>query len=592
MEKMALRTLSGLAIRLLPPALPGILLLLVLAGLASPAPAADLDKDTLRLLLWQAPTTLNPHFAQGAKDQIASRIVYEPLASFNARGELVPFLATEIPSLENGEVAADGKSVVWKLKHDIKWSDGVPFTATDVLFTYSYVTNPDVGSGNASIYKTVEKVEALDDFTVKIDFKKVNPAWALPFVGVKGMIIPEHVFRSYNNATATAAPPNLAPIGTGPYRLKEFRKEDVLLIGDDVVNTVKLIYEPNPYYRDIGKLRFKQITLQGGGDATVAANAVLRDGIVDFAWNLQLDDKTLSDLEAKGVGKLGVIAGAYVERIVINFTDPNRETTEGERSSLQFPHPFLVDPQVRTALALAVDREKIAQLYGREGRVTANLLVAPSIYDSPNTSFAFDLKKAAAMLDQDGWIDSNGDGIRDKNGVSLSMVFQTNINPVRQKIQDIIKEDFESIGVHVENKLIDSSVYFGTDVNNPNTSDHFYADLEAFAWGNKSPDPGAYMSALTCGEAAQKKNDWGGTNSGRYCNPAYDALYDKSTTELDPQKRRQLFIQMNDLAMNDVSLIPLVASANVSGIGKDIVGFDGTPWDAEDWNIADWHRAP
>ena len=560
--------------------------------LAPSALAGDLDKGTLRLLLWQAPTTLNPHFAQGAKDQIASRIVYEPLASFNAKGELIPFLAAEIPSRENGEVAADGKSVVWKLKHGIKWSDGVPFTAKDVLFTFSYVTNPDVGSANASIYKAVEKVEVLDDFTVRIDFKKVNPAWALPFVGVKGMIIPEHIFASYNNAKATDAPPNLAPIGTGPYRLKEFRKEDVLLIGDDVVNTVKLIYEPNPYYRDAGKLQFKQISLQGGGDATVAANAVLREGIVDFAWNLQLDDATLSALETKGVGKLAVIAGAYVERIVINFTDPNRETADGERSSLKFPHSFLVDPQVRKALALAVDREKIARLYGREGRVTANILVAPSIYDSPNISFTFDLKKAAAILDQAGWTDSNGDGIRDKNGVPLTMVFQTNINPVRQKIQDIVKQDFESIGVHVDNKLIDSSVYFGTDVNNPNTSDHFYADLEAFAWGNKSPDPGAYMSALTCGEAAQKANDWGGTNSGRYCNPAYDALYEQSTTELDPQKRRQLFIQMNDLAMNDVALIPLVASANVSGIGKDIEGFDGTPWDAEDWNIADWRRAP
>ena len=190
MADMLSRARLEFAFRRLRRALPGMLVLAAFAAEVSPAPAAELDKDTLRLLLWQAPTTLNPHFAQGAKDQIASRIVYEPLASFNARGELVPFLAAEIPSLGNGEVAADGKSVLWKLKHDIKWSDGMPFTAKDVLFTYNYVTNPDVGSGNASIYKTVEKVEALDDFTVKIDFKKVNPAWALPFVGVKGMIIP------------------------------------------------------------------------------------------------------------------------------------------------------------------------------------------------------------------------------------------------------------------------------------------------------------------------------------------------------------------------------------------------------------------
>jgi len=159
-----------------------------------PAGADEVDKDTLKLLLWQGPTTLNPHFAQGAKDQTASRIIYEPLASFDRDGNLVPFLAAEIPSLANGGVAPDGKSVTWKLKQGVVWSDGVPFTAKDVTFTYHYITNPAVGSVNAAVYKPVETVEAIDDHTVKVTFKDVTPGWALPFVGVKGMIIPEHVF--------------------------------------------------------------------------------------------------------------------------------------------------------------------------------------------------------------------------------------------------------------------------------------------------------------------------------------------------------------------------------------------------------------
>src|SRR5260221_2674657 len=124
MSTTILRALSRAAARLLPTAFSGIVLLVALAGWASAALATDLDKDTLRLLLWQAPTTLNPHFADGSKDQIASRITYEPLASFCRDGALVRFLAAEVPTLENGEVAADRKSVTWKLEHGVRVSHG------------------------------------------------------------------------------------------------------------------------------------------------------------------------------------------------------------------------------------------------------------------------------------------------------------------------------------------------------------------------------------------------------------------------------------------------------------------------------------
>lgn len=572
------------------------LLLLILLGLCAtspiPAHADNLPKDELRLLLWQAPTTLNPHLASGIKDQTASRISYEPLASFDQAGTLVPFLAAEIPSLDNGGVAADGKSVTWKLKPDVAWSDGVPFTAKDVLFTYQFITNPDVGSSSATSYKTVESVEVIDDHTVKVSFKDVTPAWALPFVGVQGLIIPEHVFSQFNNAQASSAPANFAPVGTGPYIATEFRTEDVLMIGEDVVNTVKIIYRPNPHHRTTDKLRFKQVTLQGGGDATVAANAVLRDGVVDYAWNLQVDDKTLSELEANSVGKVALSWGSYTERVMFNFTDPNQEAEGGERSSTRFPHPFLNDNAVRLALAGAVDRQKIAALYGRTGRATSNILVAPSLFNSPNTSYSFDLKKAAAILDERGWVDSDNDGVRDKNGVQLRLLFQTSVNPVRQQTQDIIKHDLESIGVLVENKMIDSSIFLGSANDNTNTRRHFYADIEEFAYGNKSPDPGAYMSGWTCAEAAQLANSWSGLNWSRYCNPAFDALYEASSTEMDPDKRRQLFVQMNDLLIADAAVVPMVHWADVTGLGKDIEGFNPTPWDSETWNIADWHRKP
>ena len=548
--------------------------------------------DTLRLLFWQAPTVVNPHLSIGSKDLTASRIVYEPLASFDANGQLVPFLAAEIPSLDNGGVARDGRSVTWKLKQGVKWADGQPFTADDVLFTFEYATNPEVGATTSATYDIVQRVEVINEHTVKVYFKDLNPAWALPFVGVNGMIIPRHIFEPYNDVNAQEAPANLKALGTGPYRVREFREEDILIIGEDAVSTIKIIYEPNPFFREPDKPWFSQVELQGGGSALVAAQAVLRDGVIDFGLNLQVLVETLNELEAYGQGVVIAPPATRVERIMINFTDPNRETENGERASVRFPHPVLTDKRVRQALSLSIDRAAITQLYGKAGRIATNMLISPTIYHSPNTSWEYDLEKAAALLDQAGWKDSDGDGVRDKNGMRLSLVFQTSVNAVRQKTQTIIKEALGSIGVEVELKIIDSSIFFGPVADNTGTRRHFYADLEEFSFNNKSPDPGAYLGGWTCAEAAQQANNWSSSNWARYCNPAFDALHEQSRTELDPEKRRQLIIQMNDMLIAEVALIPLVERSIVFGVSKTLDGIQPTPWDTDVWNIKDWRRQP
>jgi peptide/nickel transport system substrate-binding protein len=548
------------------------------------------EGETLRLFYWQAPTIVNPHLSPGTKDLSASRVAYEPLASFDAKGDLIPFLAQGIPTLENGGVAGDGRSVTWKLKQGVKWSDGQPFTAEDVLFTYKYIINPAVGATSASSYDQVKSVRVIDDHTVKVEFKDVNPAWAQPFVGVKGMIIPRHVFKPYNGLNAAESRANLMAVGTGPYCVKEFKEEDILIIGDDIVSTIKITYEPNLFFREPDKPYFSRVELQGGGgDAIIAAQAVQK-GLADYAWNLQVDNKTLAQLEAGGKGQVLDLVGAWVERIMINFTDPNKETASGERSCTRFPHPFLTDKKVRQAIAYSIDRQAITRLYGRGGLATTNLLVSPTIYQSPNTRAEFNLKKAAGLLESAGWSDSDGDGIRDKDGRKLSLVFQTSINPVRQQTQEIVAEALRLIGFEVELKNIDSSIFFGPVGENTNTRRHFYADLEEFAYSNKSPDPGAYMQGWTCSEIAQQANNWATTNWARYCNPAYDRLYQQSMTEMDSAKRRRLFIQMNDILIDDVAVIPLVHLVDFSGVSKSLRGIDLNPWDVEVWNIKDWRR--
>ncbi len=546
--------------------------------------------DTLTILYWQAPMLLNPQLALAAKDRAACRITYEPLASYDRDGKLIPFLAAEIPTLENGGVAKDGKSVTWKLKRGVSWSDGQPFTARDVLFTYKFATDPAVHAATAGSYTSIESIEALDDYTVHIRFKDVNPAWAQPFVGVMGMVIPEHAFAGYSDLLQ--APVNKLPIGTGPYRVVSFKPQEVLFLGNELIETNKITYEPNPYYRQADKPYFSQVVVKGGGTVNEAARSVFQIGDVDFTHNLQLmNAQALAGLQS-GTPKGRLISqfGAYVERILINRTDPNRATEDGERSSTRYPHPLFSDLRVRQAFSLAIDRESIARLFGPAGRTTSNMLVSPEMYNSPNTSYEFDLKKAADLLDEAGWIDSNGDGVRDREGVRMSVTFQTPVDVQRQQAQQIVKKALESIGVEVKLKIIDSSVFFSNDPTNTGTRSHFYADMEQYTTGNLVPDPAAYMKIWTCAEVSQQANKWAGRNYERWCSPAYDALYAQAAREMDPERRKQLFIQMNDMLIEDIVMIPIGHRAEVFGASTTLQGINLTPWDADTWNIQDWKR--
>lgn len=547
--------------------------------------------DTLQLISWEAPTILNPHLNVGIKDFVAARITYEPLASFDKDGELVPFLAADIPSFENGDVAEDGLSVTWRLKEGVQWCDGEDFTAEDVVFTYEYLSNPDVDSYDGTYYESVERVEIVDDYTVTVYFSQPNPAWATPFVGWGGLILPQHIFADYNGSNAREAPANNEPVGTGPYCVISFEPGEKLLLGDELVETNKIVYEPNPYYREPNKPYFRRVELLGGGASELAAKRLFEEGTADYAFNLQL---TPEDWEAYDNSEHAVAHTNftfYIQQLDINHTDPLSETADGERSSLENPHRFFDDKTVREAFTYAIDREAIAALYGEAGRPISNILVEPEVFRSPNTSFTYDLDRAAALLDEAGWVDTDGDGIRDKDGVPMRVLFQTFVSPRTQDIQVIIKESLQSIGVEVETKLIDSSVYYGGDQSSADTFERFQADLQLWENLSDNPNPGPFMSQWTCSQIPQQENNWlAGYNTARWCNPDYDALYEQSTTELDREERRKLFIEMNDMLVEDAAVVPLVHIAVVSGSSRSLAGVDLSPWDADTWNIEDWTR--
>ena len=529
----------------------------------------------VKVLWWQGPTLLNPHFAVGTKDQDATRIFYEPLAGWDPDGELFPVLAAEIPSRENGGIAADGLSVTWKLKRGVQWHDGKPFSADDVIFNWQYASDPATAATTIGSYKDV-KVEKVDDFAVRVVFVKPTPFWADAFIGARGMIIPKHLFADYSGAKSRDAPANLKPVGTGPYRFVDFKPGDMVR------------GELNPDYHIANRPHFDTIEMKGGGDAVSAARAVIQTGEYDFAWNVQVEDEILQRLEKGGKGTVLITASGNIEHIQLNSTDPWTDV-EGERSSAKTKHPLLSDPAVRQALAMLVDRASVQEhIYGRTGVATGNFVNNPPRFVSNNTKWEFSVEKANQMLEAAGW-KRGPDGIRAKDGKKLKLVYQTSINTPRQKTQAIVKQACQRAGIDVELKSVTASVYFSSDVANPDTYTKFYCDIQMYTTTMTQPDPETFMNQFTSWEVATKENKWQGRNITRWTNEEYDKAFRASEGELDAVKRALLFIRMNDLVCQNQVIIPVVYRPRVAAISSKLRA-DISGWDTDMGNLKDWYR--
>ena len=559
-------------------------------GAAGP-PAEGMDGRTrgeggeLKLIQWQAPSLLSPHVATGDKDNLAAQPILEPLMNYLPDGTLIPTLITEVPTVENGLLAEDLKSVTYKLLDGVTWADGEPLTADDVLFTYQWVIEPANASTSAAVYEAIESMEVVDPQTVQVFFANPNATWFQPHAGTEfGFVYPKHVLDVEDGKAAHDAF-LLNPVGTGPYMAESFSPND------------QVIYVINENYREANKPYFERVNLKGGGDAASAARAVLQTGDYDYAWNLQVEPQILAELEQGGKGVLKIAPGNDVERILIQFADPNTEV-DGERAKLGTVNPTMSDKAVRQALNLAVQRDVIStQLYAGEEfePPTANILAGIPSMESPNTSWEFNIEEAKRILEEAGWT-TQGD-VRAKDGVELNITFVTSINPVRQKEQAIIKQALDELGFRTELRQVDAAVFFDSSAGNDQNTSHFYNDIEMYTTGPTTPVPVDYMLTWYAGpegeNIAQASNDWSGQNYGRYQNAEYDELFEQVRLETDLERAAELFIQLNDILINDVAVVPLVnRAADKYAISTTLRDENValSPFEYNYWNIANWNR--
>jgi len=548
------------------------------------APAAFAERGAdgeVRIIYWQAPSIMTPFLSGGTKDVEAASMVLEPLARYNASGDLVPWLVDEVPTVANGGVSEDLTTITWKITPGLTWSDGTPFTSADVAFTHAYCTHPEGGCAQITKFEGVSSVETPDDLTVVVTFDGPTPNPYGPFVGGESPIIQAAEFADCLGAAATTCTEqNFNPIGTGPFVVDEFKPNDVITMS------------ANPNYRDPAKPAFASVTFKGGGDARAAGQAVMETGEFDYAWNLQLAPDVIAAMEAGGKGIPIAGFGPLLERIMINQTDPDPSLPEGERSTAAHPHPFLREPAVYKAMSMAIDRPLLVEIgYGQAGKVGCSWVPAPEAFASTFEGCEVqDIEGAKALLDEAGIVDTDGDGVREHNGEPLSILYQSSTNAVRQDFQALIKEWWEQIGFEVELRNVDSSVFFGGDPGSPDTFQKFYADVEMYANTFNGTDPQTYLGNGLCHKAPRPETQWQGENISRFCMEEYDALHAELTQTADMAERQRIGRELSAMAVNNGSMIPLVHRGRLSAHANTLGGVELNVWDSELWNVADWYR--
>ena len=485
--------------------------------------------------------------------------------------------------MENGGGSADLTSITWRLREDLKWSDGSDLTANDVIFTWSYCTDEATGCVAEDAFLGIENIVAVDARTVRIEFDGPTPYPYNAFVGQSTPVISEAQFRDCVGAAASGCDEqNRKPLGSGPFRIVEFIPEE------------RAEYERNPHYWG-DEPYFDRVVILGDGDAEAAARAALETGGIDYAWNLQIAPETLASLEALDVGTVVAAFAGDTERLVLNQTnvDPALGDNRSEYLDGSNPHPFLSFLPIRQAMSMAIDRQRISEeLYGFSGKPACDMIVAPERYAVTATGACLtqDIGAAQRLLDENGVIDSDGDGVREYNGVPLRVTYQTTVNPVRQDTQTMIKVWWEEIGIETTLVQHDAAVFFGGDPSEEEASyRRFLADVQMYTTGT-GIDPALSLESLGCEHIQVRENNWADGNNSRGCNLEYDALLPSLGGLPIGAERDALVKQLNSAYVQSHFEIFLVGRGLVSAHANSLKGVRMNAWDSELWNIGEWRR--
>ncbi|MBZ0276290.1 MAG: peptide ABC transporter substrate-binding protein [Anaerolineae bacterium] len=531
-----------------------VLLLLV-------APAMAQDGNMVNVVLQQELDTLNPIYTQMWFATTVQDLLFAPAWWIDDTGSPVPALVTEIPSVENGGVSADGTVITLHLRDDAKWSDGEAITSADFVFTYDMIMNDaNTPSSRFPWDEKISGIEAPDALTVVVTYKEAYAAWLATLFSVTTPPLPEHVLRPVfeSEGTLDNAEWNRSPnVTSGPFLFQEWEA------GSHITLTANPDYFGGAPKVDGFFIRFVP------DDATVVASLVSGDS--DVGTFIALGDTPA--LEEAGVN-IELVNSGYNEGWFFNM-------------SAELGNPALQDVNVRRALVMAFNRDQINADLNLGITYTGASFWEQTPYANPDVkALPFDLEGAAAMLDAAGWVDSNGDGTRDKDGVELSLRYVTNTRQIRQDVQAVVQQDMASIGVGIQIENYPSDLFFASYADGgPCATGQF--DICEYSVAPNFPDPDT--SRFTCAEVTSDDNPEG-INDNHYCNPALDELFAAEGRETDFNARVAIFQQIDQMFADELFWIPVWYDPDLWAINGNVTGALVSGADPL-WNAVSWEKA-
>ncbi len=541
------------------------------APAATQAPAGP--ESNIILLIPEDPSAFNGTVSDTGYNQLVMKLVLLGMARIDPQGQAFPELAAELPTRENGGVAVDQEKgtmdVTWKMRQDVQWADGKPVTADDVVFTWNAISNPDTGIWVEGLDET-DGVEKVDDYTFTVHYKSIYPSYLTQFGGENMAIFAAHYCDATQGFTAWNC--NREPLSDGPYLLQDWQTGD------------HLTFVRNPKYYQKGKPYIDEIIIKIVPEKSVE-KTMLAQGDADVV--MWVTETMIPDLQDKPDVKISFAPSSrWVMRLFPNLAA--KGTTDPEAS----PHPVLSDVRVRQAIRQAIDVDSIitSVWHGYPKPVWTEFFRAP--YACDVTRPQYDPQAANALLEQAGWKDQDGDGVRECHGclnaqegykMSMELMTYSEYGEELELTQQLIGEMLKKVGIDTNLSMTEGAIMWA-DSSSGGLEQTGNFDLNLWDDGYPGVDPTDYMVYMYSSDSATPDNGW---NVGRWKNSDFDALI-TDLYSLDENMRKDTFCKMAKILDEQLPLITLFSTVNADAYSTRLDGIQSSSNDVVTWNVADW----
>lgn len=492
----------------------------------------------------QEPDTLNPLLSNFEATAEVSSLIFSGLVQTDDKGQWVGDLATDVPSLQNGGVSRDGLTITYRLRSGVTWHDGSPFTAADVKFTWQSIMNYKNNIVSREGYEKIKTIDTPDQYTVVVRFKEYYGNYLSLF----HTILPKHILENDSDINKSAF--NRAPVGTGPFKLKEWRLAEAVLV------------EANPnYFR--GKPKLDSILYKVIPDNNIML-AQLKNGELDLVSNVafsQIDQvKSLDGMQT-------VITPSMV----------------WEHLDFNLDNPLFQDVQVRQAISLGIDKPALI------ANVLKNVGV-PAVGDQSPLSWAYnpalkpearDVNAARALLVQGGWtLGDDGIFAKDKTRLAFMITFPGGNKP-RETVASVIAQQLKDIGIAVEIRAVEPKDFFEKVLKKRDFQ------MAMYAWvADVDPDNVGFWHSK---QIPGPTNAYEGKNYPGWRNAEVDALTEQAAWTIDTEGRKQRYFRIQDLIVQECPIIPLYYRSNIDIVKNTVLNYHPNPTAAGNlWNAWQW----